>query len=74
MNHQDRLLYTMRYFHGSMGAMALLWNFHPYGVRSRREDNGRRSPFVDLNGFEYHGNDLHDFLIASSLGGHRRCG
>jgi hypothetical protein len=36
MNHQDRLLYAMRYFHGDLGsarlsarAMAMLWNFHP---------------------------------------------
>jgi hypothetical protein len=79
MNHQDRLLYAMRYFHGDIDsarqavrAMAMLWNFHPYGARLRRKDGQRRSPFADLNGFEYHGNWLHNFLIASSLGGHRR--
>lgn len=78
MNHQDRLLYAMRYFHGdlasarlSVRAMAMLWNFHPYGARLRRRYGERLSPFVDLNGFEYHGNWLHNFLIASSLGGHR---
>lgn len=79
MNHQDRLLYAMRYFHGDLAsaklavrAMAMLWNFHPYGARLRRRDAQRRSPFADLNGFEYHDNWLHNFLIASSLGGHRR--
>jgi len=37
MNYQDRILYTMQYFHGTedatklgLRAMALLWNFHPY--------------------------------------------
>jgi len=78
MNHQDRLLYAMRYFHGdlasarlSVRAMATLWNFHPYGARLRPPDGARRSPFADVNGFEYHDNWLHNFLIASSLGGHR---
>jgi len=78
MNHQDRLLYAMRYFHGnkesarlSVRAMAMTWNFHPYGARLRRADGERLSPFADLNGFEYHRNWLHNFLIASSLGGHR---
>ncbi len=81
MNHQDRILYAMRYFHGDeasaklcVRAMALLWNFHPYGVRLRRKDSERSSPFADLNGFEYHENWLHNFLIAASLGGHRRGG
>ena len=78
MNHQDRLLYAMRYFHGnrqsaehSVRAMALMWNFHRYGVRLRRTDGQRLSPFADLNGFEYDRDWLHNFLIASSLGGHR---
>jgi hypothetical protein len=78
MNHQDRLLYAMRYFHGTLAsarlavrAMAISWNFHPYGPRLRRKDPRRRSPFADLNGFEYHSNWLHNYLIASSLGGHR---
>lgn len=79
MNHQDRLLYAMRYFHGkkesarlAVRGMALLWNFHPYGARQRRETPGRKSPFHDLNGFEYHKNWLHNLLIASSMGGRRR--
>jgi len=79
MNYQDRLLYAMRYFHGDLAsarlavrAMAMLWNFHPYGARLRRRDGQRRSPFADLNGFEYHSNWLHNVLIASSLGGHRQ--
>lgn len=76
MNYQDRLLYAMRYFHGTMEsarlsvrAMALLWNFHPYGARARRADQKRCSPFHDVNGFEYHDNWLHNLLIASSMGG-----
>lgn len=79
MNHLDRLLYARRYFHGhlpsarlAVRAMAMLWNFHPYGARLRRKNGQRRSPFADLNGFVYHGNWLHNFLIASSLGGHRQ--
>lgn len=78
MNHQDRLLYAMRYFHGRLDsaklavrAMAMLWNFHPYGARMRRRDGQRLSPFADVNGFEYHPNWLHNFPIASSLGGRR---
>ena len=79
MNHQDRVLYAMRYFHGTpksarlaVRSMALMWNFHPYGARQRRQNPQRKSPFHDLNGFEYHSNWLHNLLIASSLGGRRR--
>lgn len=78
MNYQDRLLYAMRYFHGTMEsarlsvrAMALLWNFHPYGARARRADQTRCSPFHEVNGFNYHDNWLHNLLIASSMGGRR---
>src|SRR6266567_2772217 len=78
MNHQDRRLYAMRYLHGTpdaarlaVRAMALQWNFHPYGARSRRDDPTRRSPCHDLNGFEYHPNWLHNLLIASSMGGRK---
>ena len=78
MHHQDRRLYAMRSLHGTpdatrlaVRAMALQWNFHPYGARSRRNDPTRRSPFHDLNGFEYHPNWLHNLLIASSMGGHK---
>ena len=78
MNHQDRRLYAMRSLHGTpdaarlaMRAMALQWNFHPYGARTRRADPTRRSPFHDLNGFEYHPNWLHNLLIASSMGGRK---
>ena len=42
MNYQDRLLYSMQYFHGTwqsarlqLRAMALIWNFPPYGRRTR---------------------------------------
>jgi hypothetical protein len=79
MNYQDRKLYAMRYFHHKQiesaklmaRAMAMLWNFHPYSQRLRRNDKNRISPFVDLNGFQYHGNWLQNFLIASSMGGQK---
>ena len=78
MNHQDRLLYTMQYFHGDkesarlyLRSMALVWNFHPYGARTRSEDSARISPFTDLNGFRYHENWLHNLLIASSMNGRK---
>ncbi len=78
MNHQDRRLYAMHSLHSTlaaprlaMRAMALQWNFHPYGARTRRDDPTRRSPFHDLNGFESHPNWLHNLLIASSMGGRK---
>lgn len=77
-NHLDRALYTMRYCHGSQAsarlavrAWAMQWNFHPYGARLRHDQPTRSSPFADLNGFHYHPNWLHNFLIASSMGGLR---
>lgn len=79
MNYQDRLLYAMQYFHGSeasarlqLRAMALLWNFHPYGSRTTASDPKRCSPFKDLNGFEYHDNWLRNLLIAGSMNGYRQ--
>ncbi|MGH9907102.1 MAG: hypothetical protein ACRD8U_16145, partial [Pyrinomonadaceae bacterium] len=78
MNQQDRVLYSMRYLHGkgktarlALRAMALQWNFHPYGRRLRSASPERLSPFADLNGFQYHDNWLHNLLIAASLGGHK---
>jgi hypothetical protein len=78
LNHLDRLLYAACYGHSTPGslrlavrAMALQWNFHPYGKRLREEKPKRTSPFYDLNGFVYHANLLHNLLIASSLGGLR---
>jgi hypothetical protein len=78
LNRLDRLLYTGCYGHTttrSMGlavrAMALQWNFHPYGARLRQQQPLRGSPFGDLNGFVYHENWLHNLLIASSMGGLR---
>lgn len=75
MNHQDRLLYAMQYFHGSthsahlaVRAMAILWNFHPY-CRKTRSKKLSRSPFEDLNGFQYHPHWLRNLLLASSLNG-----
>ena len=76
MDWLDRLLYARRYLHGegekarlALRAMALYWNFHSYSARVRREDPKRKSPFTDLNGFEYHENWLHNLLVAASLGG-----
>ena len=84
MNQQDRLLYARGYLHGNgdgtgkndparlaLRAMAMQWNFHPYSARVRRENPKRRSPFADLNGFQYHDNWLHNLLIAASLGGRK---
>ena len=78
MNHQDRLLFNMRYFHGNkqsakqyLRSMALIWNFHPYGARTCTKDSSRHSPFVDLNGWSYHDNWLYNLLIASSMNGRR---
>jgi hypothetical protein len=78
LNVVDRHLYTMRYCHGTkksarlaVRAMAIQWNFHPYGKRLRHDQPKRSSPFADLNGFQYHENWLHNFLIASSMKGLR---
>lgn len=78
LNLVDRQLYAMRYFHRSpqsaklaVRAMAMQWNFHPYGKRLRHNQSERSSPFADLNGFQYHENWLQNFLIASSMGGFR---
>jgi hypothetical protein len=78
LDHQDRLLYARRYWHGTtdsarlaVRAMALQWNLHPYGARLRRDQPSRVSPLHDLNGFRYHPNWLHHLLIASSMGGLR---
>jgi hypothetical protein len=53
LNFQDRLLYAMQYFHGtfhsaqqSLRAMALLWNFHPYGQKIQAMAPHSMSPFV----------------------------
>jgi hypothetical protein len=78
MNYQDRILYAMQYFHGTkasmrlgLRAMAMLWNFHPYGQKTLWRSADSLSPFEDLNGFRYHDNWLRNLLIASSLNGRR---
>ena len=78
MNYQDRVLYAMQYFHGTLEsarlqvrAMALIWNFHPDCARTLANDMTLSSPFEDLNGFCYHGNWLHNLLIAGSMNGYR---
>lgn len=78
MNYQDRLLYAMQYLHGHQAsarlyirAMALFWNFHPYGQKTQTKYEATcLTPFERLNGFRYHENWLHNFLVAASLGGH----
>ena len=77
MDYQDRVLYSMRYFHGkresaelAVRAMAVQWNFHPYSLRAQH--NGvESSPFAALNGFQYQENWLHNLLCAASMGGRR---
>jgi hypothetical protein len=78
MNYQDRLLYASQYFHGtpettrlSLRAMALIWNFHPYGTRMRNNNPDFVSPFHRLNKFCYDDNWLQNLLVASSMGGWR---
>lgn len=53
MNYQDRILYAMQYFHGTLEsakqglrAMALLWNFHPYTRKVHAMEPHSMSPFV----------------------------
>jgi hypothetical protein len=77
MNYQDSYIYSMKYFHGSiqsagiqMRSMALLWNFHPYGQRTKQDHPEKFSPFKELNGFVYHENWLHNLLIAGSMNGY----
>lgn len=77
MDYQDRVLYAMRYLHGTRAAarravraMAVQWNFHPYSARAQLT-GAKRSPFEALNGFQYHDNWLHNLLSAASMGGHR---
>jgi len=76
INYQDRILFDMQSFHGTKEsanlaarAMALLFNFHPYGSRTRPGNKERVSPFQDLNGFQYHDNWLGNLLIAASRAG-----
>ena len=78
MDYQDRLLYTMQYFHGTpesaclyVRAMALVWNFHPYGQKTQRKYGPRASPFQQLNGFCYHDNWLENMMIAASMKGQK---
>jgi hypothetical protein len=78
LTHRDRVLSARCYCHGQQAsarlavrAWALQWNFPPDSVRLRHDQPARSSPFADLNGFHYHPNWLHNFLIASSMGGLR---
>jgi hypothetical protein len=76
MNHQDRLLYSMQYFHGTpaaaqaaLRAMAILWNFHPFIPKVQAREPYAQSPFEALNHFRYHDDWLRNLLIAASLNG-----
>ena len=76
MNYQDRVLYSMQYFHGTqtaaqkaLRAMALLWNFHLYIPKVRAKAPHAQSPFEALNHFRYHDHWLRNLMIASSLNG-----
>ncbi|MBF2077210.1 MAG: hypothetical protein IGR76_01480 [Synechococcales cyanobacterium T60_A2020_003] len=79
MNELSRpylVCHAMQYFHGTLEAarqglraMALLWNFHPYGRKIQALELHSMSPFENLNGFRYHDHWLRNFLIASSLNG-----
>jgi hypothetical protein len=80
MNYQDRVLYSMQYFHGTQAsaqkalrAMALLWNFHLYIPKVRARNSQNTSAFQALNGFRYHEHWLKNLLIAASLNA-RNCG
>ena len=77
MNYQDRILYSIQYFHGHatsallyLRSMAMIWNFHPYPTRACYE-GARASPFEALNGFQYHSNWLQNMLVAGYLRGWR---
>ena len=74
MNYQHRLLLTMQYLHGTrqsatlyVRAMALLWNFHPYGRTTQQKYPTQASPFERINQFRYHDNWLENMMIAASL-------
>ena len=78
MNHLDRMLYAMQGFHGTLQAaelsvrtMALLWNFHPFCRKTRKQKQGCLCPFEQLNGFRYHDDWMRNLLIATSLNGRR---
>lgn len=78
MNYQNRVLYSMQNFHGainsacqSMRSMALVWNFHPYGIKTRDEKTGRFSPSYDFSGFSYHESWLQNLSISMSINGYR---
>ncbi|MEI6258392.1 MAG: hypothetical protein WCR46_00595 [Deltaproteobacteria bacterium] len=72
MNYQDRILYSIQYFHGHatsallyLRSMAMIWNFHPYSTRACYE-GARASPFEALNGFQYHSNWLQNMQLCRS--------
>ncbi len=78
MKFQDRRLSCSQHFHGtlesankSMRAHALLVNFCPYSSQVIQYKGGIRSPFEQLNGFQYRQNWLENLLVAASLGGNR---
>jgi hypothetical protein len=52
-------------------ALALLWNFAPWGPEARRANGPWRSPAERLNRHRYHENWLHNLWISASCGGYR---
>lgn len=77
MDHADRFLYSLRYFHGhrlsserSIRAWAILNNFSPYSPSSHSYKS-YSSPAHKINGFVYHNSWLQNLLVSSSLGGFR---
>lgn len=81
MNHLDRYLYQIRYFHGhrrtanlKIRAWAMIYNFMPMGykVQKRKDMPKKQSRFEELNGFAFHQNWLHNLLIASSMNGFKQ--
>ena len=82
-NMLDRVMRGMsRYFdggqhlHGSVEAVerhcrawALLSNFRPWNPATARANNGWRSPAERVNKHRYHGNWLHNLLVAASFAG-----
>lgn len=75
MQGMDRYLFAKSSFHGTLPsaergirAYCLLTNFRPlaYNPIAHVREQDKHTPFARLNGFVYHGNWLHNLLIATS--------
>ena len=80
MNYQERILYQMQYFHGSMDsarlflrAIALIGNFHPLCGRISRQSTSEQGnyPVEKFNHCCYSHNWLENLLISGSMNGYR---